>query len=99
MLRRITKLVNSLQVFIDCRVVIGLVSLPARLPVFESVVKVVEVVVHRVVMVPLCQIELQDIHENLERHDNDLEIQVEDKVTLGDTVLFCHHSLFVKDPE
>ena len=54
---------------------------------------------HRQVMVPFCQVELDDVDDDLERRDYDLEIEVEDKVTLLDTVLFCYDSLFIEHPQ
>ena len=54
---------------------------------------------HWVVMVPLSQIELYDVHDDLERHNDDLKVEVEDEVALLDTVLFGHDCLFVKDPQ
>ena len=50
-------------------------------------------------MVPPRQIQLDDINHDLERHDDDLEEEVEDEVTLRDTVLLGHDCLLVEHPE
>ena len=50
-------------------------------------------------VIPLCQVQLDDINTDLEGHDDNLEVEVEDEIALLDTVLLRHDSLLVKDPE
>lgn len=50
-------------------------------------------------MVPLRQIQLDDVHHDLERHNDDLKVEVEDEVALLDAILFSHDCFFVKDPQ
>ena len=99
MLRGVAQLVERLEIALYGVVVGGLVALPARLAIHEAKVEVVQVVVHGAVMVPLRQIQLDDVDDDLEGHDDDLEIEVEDEVALLDTVLFRHDGLLVEDPE
>lgn len=54
---------------------------------------------HGQIVVPLSEIQLNDVDHDLKRHDDDLEVQVEDKVALLDTILFCDDGLLVEDPE
>lgn len=50
-------------------------------------------------MVPLNQIQLGDIDDDLEGNDDDLEVKIEDEVALFDSILFCNNCFLVKHPE
>ena len=50
-------------------------------------------------MVPFCDIELDDINYDLKRHNNYLEVKVEDEIALGNTILLCDDCFFIEDPK
>ena len=54
---------------------------------------------HWQMVVPLSEVQLNDVNNDLEGRDDDLEIQVEDEITLLDSVFLRYDCLFVENPE
>jgi hypothetical protein len=77
----------------------GLISLPASLALRESESQVVQVVVDRQVVVPLCEVELDDIDDALKGHNNKLEQEVVYEVSHLDAVVFRHYRFLVEHPQ
>jgi len=76
-----------------------LISLPTCFPLSESEVQIIEVVVDRQVMIPLHDVKLDNVDDDLERNNDQLEENIVDKVVNFNAVVAGHLSLFVKQPE
>ena len=50
-------------------------------------------------VIPFGQIKLYDINNDLEGHNDDLKVQIEDKVVHFNAILFRDDGLFVENPK
>jgi hypothetical protein len=50
-------------------------------------------------MIPLYDVKAEYINDNLERDNDNREQEVIHEVLYRDTILLCHHSLRIEDPQ
>jgi len=93
------KFVKRLLGFLNHVIYERLISLPASLALSESESQVVQVVMNRQVMIPFCEIELDDIDDALKGHNDQLEQEVVHEVSHLNAVIFCHYSFLVEYPQ
>jgi len=50
-------------------------------------------------MVPLSQVELDDVNHDLEGHDHKIKEEIVNEISDLDTIVFSYHCLLVENPQ